>query len=511
LDKHGVITVDQGIANYFQGTKVAARDECFMRCVKLDFCAGASFKNASTDCYLFKFGLKAFNSTQFVSFIKHEFLAEEHRTLAELESLFPGDHIYSDVQFAAPFLHFDSLSPAACFRNCSLTANCTGASFQAESLLAFNCYFYKTTSAAHLPGFISYVNHERIEQLEVTHHADKLESKRIGLNGSMFIQSVVNSSSSCFHTCDLVPHCAGAMFNGSAEINCALFHYAFTETAEDSILISYIKPVVSADRKNEIDLKHEADSVNFPHDLIIREVEFDAPFLSLASVSPSECFRVCSQNAMCLAATFFVEAWLPLNCELFRASVLTLTPKTNRTVSFVRNFNVKEEAKPVAREKSEIMEHTKLSFSFQTLILNSKEACFEHCDLLPFCAAASYESSLRCSLHSYGFELSSKVDGSVAYVRPEVSEEMARAREVYFLDGEVKQSKQVVHNMGCLYLLAPSMCFEKCSMLRECGAATFLTRMTSVRVPNCCFTTRGSIMTEVEEAKTVLFVKNEKH
>jgi hypothetical protein len=212
-----------------------------------------------------------------------------------------------------------------------------------------------------------------------------------------------------------------------------------------------------------------------------------------------------------VAATFIPNELV--NCELAVSTALSTSPASNRTVAFIRAFHAAAnttEADSTANSVTEIFgadnirPNTTLTDYFEHALHNSSAACFHHCDAVPHCAGATSMGE-QCYLHAYGFNSSERV-GATAYVKAEVSrvdnatDEWLAKR--YFLNGHVTEGVQEVRNRSCMLTLVPVECFEKCSLLKDCHAATFLTRMRSSRASgNCCFTVTNDLLLSIHNAK----------
>jgi hypothetical protein len=310
------------------------------------------------------------------------------------------------------------------------------------------------------------------------------------VGGVLIGKAIVKSWDACFGQCELISYCAGATFirNDSTAINCALFQYGFTQvaTAPGILTVSYTRCRVTRDMENEADVTHADDRTQWPNDLILRGVTFEQVFATFRASSPTACFRNCSSNPKCVAATFLLAE--PVNCELASTTSLCDSPAHNRTLAFVKNFYPKIENKTESNKevvptwRKNVLANTTLTDHFERLIFNSSEQCFAHCDLVPYCAGASFCSPSNCFLHAYGFNQTEHVNVT-AYVKPEVE----LINNDFFVLGEIKQGVQLSQNSTCTQSLLPGTCFEHCSLLSECRNATFVLRIKSPRTANCCF------------------------
>jgi hypothetical protein len=103
-----------------------------------------------------------------------------------------------------------------------------------------------------------------------------------------------------------------------------------------------------------------------------------------------------------------------------------------------------------------------------------EDVCFGKCDEDFKCAAACLTYPDTCRLFKYGFDRADEITGATAYIKPEVTAELAidlsTLNETY---PAIKPNTRPVNFYDTFDALTPSQCFKQCKMSRMCAAASF--------------------------------------
>jgi hypothetical protein len=122
------------------------------------------------------------------------------------------------------------------------------------------------------------------------------------------------SQDECFDKCDGESRCAAACITPFAQ--CQLFNYGFERTDGITDFTSYIKPEVSEALASEGKLSIMYPVVKINTRLVTHYDAFD-------TLTPAQCFKLCSASRMCGGASFTVEIERDTNCFLFKGGEFT--------------------------------------------------------------------------------------------------------------------------------------------------------------------------------------------
>jgi hypothetical protein len=125
--------------------------------------------------------------------------------------------------------------------------------------------------------------------------------------------------------------------------------------------------------------------------------------------------------------------------------------------------------------------------------------CFERCNSDPKCAAACFttlsdesgEASTLCYSFKFGFRKKTVLDGSSAYIKPEVARETKQLSSLGDEFPTVKQNARystTYQHYDNFDALTPAQCFKQCKASRICSAASF--SMNTETEQNCFIYTR---------------------
>jgi hypothetical protein len=119
-----------------------------------------------------------------------------------------------------------------------------------------------------------------------------------------------------------------------------------------------------------------------------------------------------------------------------------------------------------------VLTNTRLVDQYSTKTTTTVAECFDQCDSDERCGAACFTLPTQCRLSQIGFAQVTSV-GSTAYIKPDVSDEMANMDTLGIEFPVVKQRTRLSNHYGNVYKLKPSLCFADCQESEKCGAATF--------------------------------------
>jgi hypothetical protein len=267
----------------------------------------------------------------------------------------------------------------------------------------------------------------------------------------------------------------------------------------------FIKPQVAKFMASTVNLND-----TFP--VIQKRTRFVNHYVSQDNLTPDVCFSICKKVAKCAAASFSTAPLAEFNCFLFRKGEFIISNETADSIldfwiSYTKPLVV-ETTGPLTTETT-----TRRPFAFQapptteapakpaniptkpvtikpvqvnTCLLESMYAtlyrvssydqCFSWCEAAGSkCAAACYNSRYHtCHLHKWGFMTARTDSSTIAYVKSEVSAEMAaKPDQVAAALPGISQQTRLVNFFASFDTLTPVQCFNQCRASVICAAASF--------------------------------------
>ncbi len=278
----------------------------------------------------------------------------------------------------------------------------------------------------------------------------------------------IDTTKECFDECRAISFCAAASFTRSWKDNCLLFKYG-CELFNSTRSTAFIKTEFLSDAKIVLqDI--------FSNDKVISNYKSINEFASFDSLTPTTCFRNCSQNPNCTSASFRMISDNQANCFLYNSTRFYDYVFTS-TVSYVKKD-------PSATKiYTDVLSNVSLTSSrtYKSCVASSRGNCFERCDLDSACAGATYKESLEinCILHQYGFE---KVQdpNSVTCIQEDALRDIEN-------EADPEHPADVINFQNAIFLReiaftdyfdlttsrTPSDCFKLCQKMSNCSAASF--------------------------------------
>jgi hypothetical protein len=259
------------------------------------------------------------------------------------------------------------------------------------------------------------------------------------------------------------------------------------------------------------------DKLNLTFPVVKTSTRLFGHYLSFDTLTPAQCFNSCKLNASCGGASFTTDRKWAHNCFLchrynFTQSSVVYDPAVSAELwtSYIEagwtpdvqpliaaNFFVNYQSKDVF-EKTWLIGRVFAKFN-----TSYASECFEKCDAIAECAAAS-SMRFQCELLKYGFQ-EIKCDDCISYLKPEVSYEIANIHS-YINELPMQVYTRFTNAYEGLDTVTPLICFRRCNESVDCAAASFTVYIQSPQ--NCYFHKKGMYGQSEEDLEYwVSFVK----
>jgi hypothetical protein len=503
---------------HFSEQRAISGDACFYQCKINQKCAAACF-NYPIQCLLYKFGFeKVATCTCHLTFTKPEAKTEisNHTYLNET-----FHRVRPSIKLTGQYMNTgDVLKPSLCFNECKKSVRCGAASFTIDPRQPVNCMLFQpnqyTESSQVNELWTSYIK----ENITSTTTSSLNETSDINKNTfhGYYQHYTTAKAEDCAQKCIADHKCASTCFNAPAL--CLLFKFGFEKVANRSCNSTFIKSEV----KTEIANLGKLGSDSF---LTIKlKTKLAGPFMNKSdALTPSLCFELCKNNTECAAVSFTVDPAEPANCVLFQPGNHTVVSEVNELwSSFTKpssnshfkldsphtkssaNFSNTTSQNQTLKHRL-VLTHTRLTGLSTASRAVSEDSCFSKCESNSKCAAAGYfnkkssssSSSPTCFFFKFGFEQRYPSRGWTAFVKPEVSDDMANMDTLTEKFPFVYLDTRYANSYGRFNALAPSECFKACQQSARCGAASFTTNASWSE--NCLLFKQDDFRTTSEDAE----------